>query len=257
MINIQPVMGVPALRNKDILIIGDLHIGVESHLGAKGFHLVSRTWEMYDTIIEISEGCKRIIIIGDVKDSVPGTSKQEYREIPEFFDKLLENFDYVDVIRGNHDTNLEEFIPRRVKIHPATGLKINRTGYIHGHTWPSKEIMDCDILVLGHNHPAIMFVDGVGKITTEPCWMRGDFLNVESERYSVLPEKFIVVPAFNRMLGGSPVNIRNENLLGPLLNSNLLDIENANIYLLDGVNLGKRSELMVAGRDRSRWKKRK
>ena len=66
MIDIQPVMGVPALRNGNILIIGDLHIGVESHLGAKGFHLVSRTKEMLNTIAEISEGCDRIIILGEI-----------------------------------------------------------------------------------------------------------------------------------------------------------------------------------------------
>lgn len=256
MIGIQPVIDVPALRNGNILIIGDLHIGVESHLGSKGFHLVSRTWEMFNTIVEISEGCDRIIIIGDVKDSVPGTSKQEYREIPEFFDKLLEHFDEVDVVRGNHDTSLEEFLPGRVNIRPATGLKVGRTGYVHGHTWPSEDVMDCEILVLAHNHPAVMFRDGVGKITTEPCWMRGKFADVESDRYPVLPESFIVVPAFNRMLGGSPVNVKNEALLGPLLNSDLLDLDNAQIYLLDGMNLGKRSDLMIAGRDRSRWKKR-
>ena len=84
--------------------------------------------------------------------------------------------------------------------------------------------------------------------------MRGKFLDTESERYSVLPEKFIVIPAFNRMLGGSPVNVEKEDLLGPLLNSKLTDIDNAQIYLLDGVNLGKRSDLMIKGRNNSRWK---
>jgi putative SbcD/Mre11-related phosphoesterase len=256
MIAIQPVADVPALRNGNILIIGDLHIGVESHLGSKGFHLVSRTWEMFDTIVGISEGCDRIIIIGDVKDSVPGTSKQEYREIPEFFDKLIDCFDEVDIVRGNHDTNLEEFLPCGVNLRPATGLKVGRTGYVHGHTWPSENVMDCDTLVLAHNHPAVMFRDGVEKITTEPCWMRGKFSDGTSDRYPALPENFIVVPAFNRMLGGSPVNVRNETLLGPLLNSDLLDIDNAQIYLLDGMNLGKRSDLMVAGRNSSRWKKK-
>ena len=254
MIDIQPVIGIPALRNGNILVIGDLHIGVESHLGAKGFHLVSRTKEMLNTVIEISEDCDRIIIIGDVKDSVPGTSKQEYREIPEFFDNLLDIFSEVDVVRGNHDTNLEEFLPRGVRLRPATGLKVGRVGYVHGHTWPSEDVMNCEILIMAHNHPAVMFKDGVGKITTEPCWMRGKFLDTESERYSVLPEKFIVIPAFNRMLGGSPVNVEKEDLLGPLLNSKLTDIDNAQIYLLDGVNLGKRSDLMIKGRNNSRWK---
>jgi hypothetical protein len=57
------------------------------------------------------------------------------------------------------------------------------------------------------------------------------------------------------MLGGSPVNVKGEKLLGPLLNSDLLDIDKARIYLLDGMNLGKRQDILLAERDRSRWKK--
>lgn len=253
--NIQPVSGIPALRYDRKLIIGDLHIGVESHLGSKGFHLVSKTWDMFDSIIDISEECDRLIVLGDIKDSVPGTSKQEYREIPDFFDKLLDHFDDIDVVRGNHDTNIEEFLPGRVRIRPASGLKIGKVGFIHGHTWPSEDIMDSDTLIMAHNHPAVMFRDGVGKITTEPCWMRGKFADGVFERYSKLPKEFIVVPAFNRMLGGSPVNISGDKLLGPLLNSDLLDIDNARIYLLDGMNLGRREDILLTGRDRSRWKK--
>ncbi|HKM13987.1 MAG TPA: metallophosphoesterase [Candidatus Methanomethylophilaceae archaeon] len=253
--NIQPVSGIPALRYDKKLIIGDLHIGVESHLGSKGFHLVSKTWDMFDSIIDISDECNRLIVLGDIKDSVPGTSKQEYREIPDFFDRLLEHFDDVDVVRGNHDTNIEEFLSGRVRIRPASGLKIGKVGFIHGHTWPSEDVMDCDTLIMAHNHPAVMFRDGVGKISTEPCWIRGKFFEGPFERYSNLPKEFIVVPAFNRMLGGSPVNVTGERFLGPLLNSDLVDIDNARIYLLDGMNLGKREDILLTGRDRSRWKK--
>ena len=253
--DIQPVSGVPALRYEGKLIIGDLHIGVESHLGSKGFHLVSKTWDMFDSIIDASDECDRLIVLGDIKDSVPGTSKQEYREIPDFFDKLLEYFDDVDVVRGNHDTNIEEFLPGGIRVRPASGLKIGRAGFIHGHTWPSEDVMDSDILIMAHNHPAVMFRDGVGKITTEPCWMRGKFTTGSSEKYSKLPNEFIVIPAFNRMLGGSPVNVKGENLLGPLLNSDLLDIDGARVYLLDGMNLGRRADILLAGRDCSCWKK--
>ena len=55
------------------------------------------------------------------------------------------------------------------------------------------------------------------------------------------------------MLGGSPVNVLDEELLGPVLNSDLLDLDNARLYLLDGIDLGKRSDLMIRGRE-SRFK---
>lgn len=255
--DLQPISGTPALKYDRTLIIGDLHIGLESHLLSKGFHVITRTWEMFDSIVETSKDCDRLIILGDIKDSVPGTSKQEYREIPAFFDSLLEYFDDIDVVRGNHDTNIEEFLPSGVRIRPASGLKVGDVGYVHGHTWPSPDVMECDTLVLAHDHPAVMFRDGVGKVTTEPCWLRGKFASVASEKYGMLPSEFIVIPAFNKMLGGSPVNIIGEPLLGPILNSELLDLDNARIYLLDGMDLGKRKDMLLKGHDRSRWKKRK
>ena len=189
-----------------------------------------------------------------MKDSVPGSTKQEYAEIPDFFESLFERFDTIDVVRGNHDTMIEEFLPPRVRIRPATGMKFNDLGLIHGHTWPSQDVMDCETLILGHNHPAVMFRDGVGRQRTEPCWFRGNFAKDENDKYQKLPKNFIVIPAFNRMLGGSPINVIGEDLLGPVLNSDLLDLDNGSIYLLDGICLGKRSGNMLKGKENNRFK---
>jgi len=253
----QPVHGMPALRADEYLVVGDLHIGIESHLRSKGFHLTSRTDEMFDSIMQAADGsASRLIVLGDVKDSVPGSTKQEYREIPAFFDRLLERFDSVDVVRGNHDTSIEEFLPGHVRIRPASGMKIEDAGFVHGHTWPSKDVMASETLVMAHDHPAIMFRDGVGRQANEPCWVRGRFRDTASEKYDILPKNFIIMPAFNRMLGGSPVNITGEPLLGPIMGGDLLDLENATVHLLDGLDLGKLSGLMLAGSTRQRWGRR-
>lgn len=257
MTDIQPVYGIPALMVDYALVIGDLHIGLESHLRSKGFHLVSHTRDMLDSIIEAAgDDARHLIVIGDVKDSVPGSTKQEYAEIPDFFEELSERFDTIDVVRGNHDTGIEEFLPGRVNIRPATGMTIGDVGFIHGHTWPSEEVMSSRFLVMAHNHPAVMFRDGVGRQTTEPCWLRGRFNTGSNDRYPKLPEGFIVVPAFNRMLGGSPVNTVGDELLGPVLNSGLLDLDDAHLYLLDGIDLGRRADLMIEGRRNGPWKDR-
>ncbi len=242
--DVQPVYGVPALRVDDTYIIADLHIGVEAHLMKKGFHLVSRTEEMFNTIFETSGGCDHLIVLGDVKDSVPGSSKQEYREIPDFFERLMRLFDNIDVVRGNHDTNIEDFLPKGVRIRPSSGMRIGDVGYIHGHTWPSADVMDCRTLVMAHEHPAVMFRDGVGKQTTEPCWVRGKF-NRQSEKYGIMPDDYIIIPSFNRMLGGSPMNVNNGKFLGPLVSEEYIDIDNAELFLLDGINLGRRCDIMV------------
>lgn len=243
--SVQPVYGETALMAGDALVIGDLHIGLESHLRRKGFNIVSRTEDMLERIEAAAEDADRLIVLGDVKDSVPGSTKQEYTEIPVFFDSLCDLFDKVYVVRGNHDTEIEEFLPGRVVIAPAAGMVLDGTGFVHGHTWPSAEVMACRTLVMAHDHPSVMFRDGVGRRTTEPCWLRGRFKEACSERYPVLPQELIVVPAFNRMLGGSPVNVSGEELLGPVLNSGLVDLDDARIYLLDGVDLGRRADLMV------------
>ena len=251
----QPVYGIPALKAGNALIICDLHIGVESHLRSKGFHLTSHTNDMRQAILDSAdEDINKLIVLGDVKDSVPGSTKQEYAEIPDFFESLFERFDTIDVVRGNHDTMIEEFLPPRVRIRPASGMKFDDLGLIHGHTWPSQDVMDCETLILGHNHPAVMFRDGVGRQMTEPCWFRGNFAKDENDKYQKLPKNFIVIPAFNRMLGGSPINVIGEDLLGPVLNSDLLDLDNGSIYLLDGICLGKRSGNMLKGKENNRFK---
>ena len=252
---IQPVHGHPALRIDNVIVIGDLHIGVESNLGAKGFHLPSRTAEMRDDLLRMSGDASRLIILGDVKDSVPGSTKQEYREIPDFFNTMLERFDIVDIVAGNHDTQIEDFLPKHVNVHPASGMAIGKIGFVHGHTWPSADIMRSDMLIIAHNHPTVMFRDGVGKRTTEQCWFRAPFTDAGSG-YKERPAEMIMIPSFNRLLGGSPVNVKDEGFLGPLMNSGMIDIDEAKIFLLDSTYLGKRKNLMVDGRDRSRYKER-
>jgi putative SbcD/Mre11-related phosphoesterase len=252
-LDIQPVHGHPALRVDNIIVIGDLHIGVESHLRTKGFHLPSRTSAMMNDLLEISGDATRLIVLGDVKDSVPGSTKQEYAEIPDFFHKMLERFDIVDVVVGNHDTQIEEFLPKHVNIHPATGLRIDDVGFVHGHTWPSADVMSSRALIMAHNHPTVMFRDGVGKRTTEQCWFRAAFTDAKSN-YAERPEEVMMIPSFNRLLGGSPVNVREEGFLGPLMNSELIDIDDGKVFLLDGVCLGRRKNLIVQGRDRSKYK---
>ncbi len=252
--DLQPVPGIPALRMGDTLVIGDLHIGVEAHLSAKGVHLTSRTSDMLRTVREAGDGIRRIMMIGDIKDSVPGSTRQEYREIPNFCESLLETFSEVSIVRGNHDTSIEEFVPGAVRIFPATGTVRDGVGLVHGHTWPSPEVMAAKTLVMGHEHPTVLFRDGVGAHMSEPCWMRGRFLSPGPKcRYEILPESYIVVPAFNRLLGGSPINEMQTPMLGPVLNSDMLVLDDAKVYLLDGVCLGRRGDIMVEDRQFRRW----
>jgi metallophosphoesterase superfamily enzyme len=99
-----------------------------------------------------------------------------------------------------------------------------------------------------------MFRDGMGKRTTELCWFRAPFIETPNN-YLERPEEIIIMPSFNRLLGGSPVNVAEGGFLGPIMNSGTVDIDNAQIFLLDGVHLGKRRDLLVKGKDRAKYQK--
>jgi len=78
-----------------------------------------------------------------------------------------------------------------------------------------------------------------------------DPIKVLHEKFSVRISnpKLLIMPSFNEILGGLPVNIeRPENLLGPLLQANATNIDNAEAYLLDGTLLGSVKQLRHYGK---------
>ncbi|MFP4171181.1 MAG: metallophosphoesterase [Methanomassiliicoccales archaeon] len=242
-----PVIDRPLLRvdgREEMLVAGDLHVGIEAEYAERGVHLPSQTFRMERELSEFA-GERRLILLGDIKHQVPGSSPQEHAELPRTLRSLAREFKGVDVVKGNHDAGLEEFLPGGIKVHPSQGFSVGEVGFIHGHTWPSDEVMSRPLLVMAHNHPAIAFKDGLGRVTTEPCWLRCVTTPEASRRYLEVPEEVIVVPALNRSIGGSPVNQVDRRLLGPLFSNGLIDLENAQAYLLDGIHLGRVKHLMV------------
>ncbi len=241
------------IRGPDIAVcVGDLHVGIESEMRSKGVHVPSQTHRMERELVSLSAGRQRLILLGDIKNKVPGSTQQEYAEIPRFFQAMKRHYSEVDIVRGNHDTNIEDFLPEGVNVHPSTGFRIGDVGYAHGHTWPSPDVMACRTLVIGHNHPTIALEDSLGNVSKEPCWVRLKINERAHKRYVELPEEIIMVPAFNRTLGGSPVNVERGKLLGPLFGEEMVDIRKGQVYLPDGIYLGTVGALMIKSRARVR-----
>jgi metallophosphoesterase superfamily enzyme len=80
---------------------------------------------------------------------------------------------------------------------------------------------------------------------TERCWLRASFNEKARERYSELPEEVIIMPSLNPTIKGSPVNLEGGKLLGPLFTQSMIDIDGAQVYLLDGINRGTVKSLRV------------
>jgi hypothetical protein len=232
--NLYPVHNEPALMFNKTLIIADLHIGMEHVLRNAGFNIPSQSRKMMEKIIMLcrEHNVNRVVIVGDIKHNIPNVSYQEFDEIPKFFEEILK-FCNIDVAPGNHDGGIKKLLPKDVKIHSSKGFIFNNIGFFHGHSWPDENIMKCEYVVMGHNHPVIVFKDRLGYRVSKTCWLRGKMLK-NRDRYKTTNPEIIIMPSFNKLCG-KPVN--EKKFLGPI--TKLLDIENLSIYLLNGTFLGK------------------
>ncbi|MDD3247918.1 MAG: metallophosphoesterase [Methanosarcina sp.] len=252
---ITPILEEPALtvRNTETaLVIADIHLGIEWDLYRSGINLPSRMKDRLDRVLGYIQTCSpdRIVLLGDVKHNVPQISWQEKDEIPHFLETLAE-YVHVDIFPGNHDGGIEFLFSgqKDIKVHSVRGEVIDGTGYFHGHTWPAPELLAASHVITAHNHPTVRFTDTFGYSIVEPAWIRTRFnvetlkarfgnLDFENGKDWANPEIFIM-PAFNELCGGVPFNeSTQEDLLGPVFSSGGIELENAEVYLLDGTRLG-------------------
>ena len=252
---ITPILNEPALavtNTETALVIADLHLGIEWDLYRSGINLPSRMKERLIRIEGYIEETTpaRIVLLGDVKHNVPQVSWQERDEIPRFLEALAA-YAPVDILPGNHDGGIELLFNRNagIRVHSAKGAVLDGIGYFHGHTWPAPELLGVRSVVTAHNHPTVRFTDSFGYSTNDPAWIRTRFnpevlrehfknLDFNDKTAWANPEVFIV-PAFNELCGGVPFNESTcEDLLGPAFSSGSIELDSAEVYLLDGTRLG-------------------
>jgi len=278
---LEPVSPYPALLlrgSKDrILIIADLHIGWEVALSQQGIHIPSQTPKLVEKLEQIVHivSPTELVILGDVKQAVAKVEPEEWRDVPEFLENAVRLVPNVKVVPGNHDGNLEPLTPRDVVILPASGtILLEDVALVHGHAWPSPELLGCSTLVMGHVHPVVVFSDPLGLRAMRQVWVKAECdetilahsllkrlrMKIEQpvkvefrERFNTEPKtsKCIIMPCFNDFIGGQPVNRKGswarsrlkEEYIGPILRSQSVDIENAEVHMLDGTFLGRVSQL--------------
>lgn len=266
MTSIRPLTPHPVLQidhdSERSLIISDLHLGWEISFAEKGIFIPSQTSRMLTRLLSVIENQKpdRLVIIGDVKQSIPRISLEEWRTIPLFFERLESAVSEVWVAKGNHDGDLEPLTPPSVRILPSSGFTLGeapRVGLFHGHAWPSTEVLTSNLLVMGHIHPVLWFQDNMGLWMVRQVWVRascqGSRLTESLRRLRHLSDTAVtagfpdsrvtIMPAFNDLLGGVSVNTFKGRLLGPLLGSRCIDLASAELYLLDGTYLGEVQQL--------------
>jgi uncharacterized protein len=270
----HPAAMVKTQKTKTLLI-ADPHIGWEIGLQEKGIHVPSQTPKTLNNLTAIITKYKpdRLVILGDVKYSVISSQIGEWHDIPDFFAKLQSYVQNIAVVRGNHDANIEPLLPENVELLPATGAIIGDVAVFHGHKWPSPALLSCKTLVMGHLHPVVVFRDPAGFKITRQAWMLTNcnsiaLAKILLQKHNVKIERSVaetlmkhyriklkttqifIMPSFNDFLGGRPVNetrprkeIGSEALIGPVLRSEAVDVDNSELYLLDGTYLGTLNQL--------------
>jgi uncharacterized protein len=257
------------------LVIADPHLGWELSLQEKGIHVPSQTPKLLQKLVALLDEQKpdALLVVGDVKYTVVASEPGEWHDIPDFFSEIKKHVAEIGVVRGNHDANLEPMLPENVTMHPATGVVLGDVGLFHGHKWPSPALLGCKTLVMGHLHPVVVLRDAAGFKLSRQAWMRVDCdpqalarlllrkhrVKVEGSVEETLQrhygvklasEQLFIIPSFNDFLGGRAVNERRsrreadvESLIGPVLRSNAVDMDDSELYLLDGTFLGTLRQL--------------
>jgi len=248
----------PALLIQDTklrLIVADLHFGIEAELNSKGIYIQSQAIERKKRLLDLITRTKpeHLIILGDVKHQIPGTSRQEFREIPFLLEALRKHVP-ITICLGNHDPGLEQFLHPH-EIAPPTGITIDGTSYMHGHTRPSPELAGT-LIICGHHHPTIGLYDGIGIGFRTPCFvlakLKETIWKPEKEREKINENnhsdatisssaehtrdtRVLIVPAYNECVG---YDLR-RTLLQPFSPiSRAIERETAEILLIDGSYAG-------------------
>lgn len=237
------IKGEPALLAGETLVIADTHIGYEGEIRLKGIKLPSLTKRILTRVLSLAEktSARRLLILGDLKHTVYGPRGLEWLEIPEFMRRIVNRFEWVGVVPGNHDGDLYTVLPEGVELTDPDGVLSNGVLFTHGHKridiiLDKKGWGNVRIVVVGHFHPAVELLDDLGYRYVIPVWVKG-LLNNTVE--------ILLMPAFNENIGKLIVNNPeriSEELRG-FLKTGSINLQEAEVYSLDLVFLGKIGEL--------------
>ena len=193
--------------DKDILVIGDIHIGYEEALNKEGVLIPRLQFEDIVKRLERILGKRKfrtIVVNGDLKHEFGGISRQEWRQSILLIDFLAKHAHKIVLVKGNHDTILGP-IAKKKNLKIVDDFRIKDILIVHGHKeLPDDKLKKIKTIIIGHEHPAISVREGL-RAERFKCFLLG--------RYK--KRKLIVMPSFNPILEGTDVT--KERLLSPFI----------------------------------------
>ncbi|MDS0222916.1 metallophosphoesterase [Haloarcula sp. S1AR25-5A] len=242
---VEPLPGVPAATvdtdGERLLAVADYHAGIEAGLRYEGVELRSAAEDRRERLLACLDRARadRLVVIGDLGHAIGDPFDDERAELAALFEALDLP---VTLVKGNHDGSLEPVLSdldADIEVTPGHGTRIGAIGFAHGHTWPAPDVLEADVLCVGHEHPVVRLEDSVGGAQKERAWLRGSlvpdpFAEQFDRPVESVPE-FVVFPAFNDRSGGTWVNVDGQEFLAPFLPDGMTGAE---AFLLDGTRLG-------------------
>jgi metallophosphoesterase superfamily enzyme len=220
------------------LIVADLHFGIEADLVVHGLHFRSRSAARLERLMQIIDRTEpdSLILLGDVKHSIPSVTRQEYYELPAILKSLRDRI-RLNVFCGNHDIGIERYL-EPTEIRPKDGAILDNVGYLHGHMYPAPSLAG-HLIVIGHHHPLLSLRDEVGCSLQAPAYLRAGLdmkaLGMVKDQKDAVPTRVLFMPSFNEIAGYDLFQIV-KNPFSPL-SRNMVQ-EDAEIILADGTYIG-------------------
>ena len=243
--SVEPLPGEPAAivetDGERLLAVADYHAGIEVGLRYEGVELQSAADERRDRLLSLVERSRpdRVIVLGDLGHAIGDPFAEEREELAALFEALSVP---ATLVKGNHDGDLEPVLAdldADVTVTPAHGVRMGSVGLVHGHTWPSPDVLAADVICMGHEHPVVRLEDSVGGSRKERAWLRGRLVAGPFAEHAGAPLEtaadLVVFPAFNDRSGGTWINVSGQSFLAPFLPDALRDGE---AFLVDGTRLG-------------------
>ncbi|MFA5332371.1 MAG: metallophosphoesterase [Methanoregula sp.] len=242
----------PALvveNEERLLVVADLHFGIEADLAAHGMHFRSHSRERLDRLLQTIDATDpdRLILLGDVKHSIPSLTRQEYAEIPGVLEKIRNRIPFL-IFPGNHDIGIARFL-REGELQPAEGGVVDGVAYFHGHTYPAPGLGG-HLIVTGHHHPMVSLHDDVGCALQAPAYLRAELdtaaLGLVTNKTDTTTTRALFMPAFNEIAGYDIVRIADDPF-SPI--SRCMKQDDAEVILADGTYIGPLSMLRDNDKD--------
>ena len=243
---VEPIPGEPAAVvecGERVLCVADYHAGLEAALRWEGVSLPSQAADRREHLLSLvgRTDPERVVFLGDLAHAIGDSRGTERDELESLLESVTERVP-VTLVKGNHDGEIESLTTElggEIAVTPTSGVRVGEVGLAHGHTWPSKRVLEAEIVCVGHEHPTVRLEDEVGGSRAERAWLRGSlapepFVKHYDEELAIDGE-LVVFPAFNQLSGGTWVNVEGQEFLAPFLPDGFA---NGEAYLLDGTRLG-------------------